>query len=186
MPGLYIAYPSNAADAKALLKTACRMQDPVLFFEHKGLYRQNYASSNEPDENTFLEFGKARYVSRGSDLTIITWGSIVQKSIEAIRELEVSADIIDLRTLYPLDLDTIKESISKTNRVIIAHEDNLTNGFGGEISALISEHYFEMLDAPILRVASEDVPIAYSSVLEDEILVQTDWIKDAINKIINY
>ena len=186
MPGLYIAYPSNAADAKALLKTACRMQDPVLFFEHKGLYRQNYASSNEPDENTFLEFGKARYVSRGSDLTIITWGSIVQKSIEAIRELEVSADIIVLRTLYPLDLDTIKESISKTNRVIIAHEDNLTNGFGGEISALISEHYFEMLDAPILRVASEDVPIAYSSVLEDEILVQTDWIKDAINKIINY
>ena len=186
MPGLYIAYPSNAADAKALLKTACRMQDPVLFFEHKGLYRQNYASSNEPNENTFLEFGKARYVSRGSDLTIITWGSIVQKSIEAIRELEVSADIIDLRTLYPLDLDTIKESISKTNRVIIAHEDNLTNGFGGEISALISEHYFEMLDAPILRVASEDVPIAYSSVLEDEILVQTDWIKDAINKIINY
>tara|TARA_B100000676_G_scaffold270562_1_gene287348 strand:+ start:27 stop:992 length:966 start_codon:yes stop_codon:yes gene_type:complete len=186
MPGVYIAYPSNAADAKALLKTACRMQDPVLFFEHKGLYRQNYASSNEPNENTFLEFGKARYVSRGSDLTIITWGSIVQKSIEATRELEVSADIIDLRTLYPLDLDTIKESISKTSRVIIAHEDNLTNGFGGEISALISEHYFEMLDAPILRVASEDVPIAYSSVLEDEILVQTDWIKDAINKIINY
>ena len=186
MPGVYIAYPSNAADAKALLKTACRMQDPVLFFEHKGLYRQNYASSNEPDENTFLEFGKARYVSRGSDLTIVTWGSIVQKSIEATRELEVSADIIDLRTLYPLDLDTIKESISKTSRVIIAHEDNLTNGFGGEISALISEHYFEMLDAPILRVASEDVPIAYSSVLEDEILVQTDWIKDAINKIINY
>ena len=186
MPGVYIAYPSNAADAKALLKTACRMQDPVLFFEHKGLYRQNYASSNEPDENTFLEFGKARYVSRGSDLTIVTWGSIVQKSIEATRELEVSADIIDLRTLYPLDLDTIKESISKTSRVIIAHEDNLTNGFGGEISALISEHYFEMLDAPILRVASKDVPIAYSSVLEDEILVQTDWIKDAINKIINY
>ena len=186
MPGVYIAYPSNAADAKALLKTACRMQDPVLFFEHKGLYRQNYAASNEPNKNTFLEFGKGRYASRGSDLTIVTWGSIVQKSIEAIRELEVSADIIDIRTLYPLDLDIIKESISKTNRLIIAHEDNLTNGFGGEISALISEHYFEMLDAPILRVASEDVPIAYSSVLEDEILVQTDWIKDAINKTINY
>ena len=186
MPGVYIAYPSNAADAKALLKTACRMQDPVLFLEHKGLYRQNYASSSEPDDKTFLEFGKGRYVMNGSELTIITWGAIVQKTIEAVKELEVSADIIDIRTLYPLDLDIIMESVNKTNRVIVVHEDNLTNGFGGEISALISEHCFEMLDAPILRVASEDVPIAYSSVLENEILVQTDWIKDAITKAINY
>ena len=186
MPGLYIAYPSNAADAKALLKTACRMDDPVLFFEHKGLYRQNYASSNEPDSDTFLEFGKGRYVRNGSDITIVTWGAIVQKTVEAVKELDISADIIDLRTLFPLDLDIIKESLNRTNRIVIAHEDNLTNGFGGEISAKISEHYFEMLDAPILRVASKDVPIAYSNVLEDEILVQTDWIKDAINKTINY
>jgi len=186
MPGVYIAYPSNAADAKSLLKTACRMNDPVLFFEHKGLYRQNYASSNEPNDETFLEFGKGRYVMNGSDITIVTWGAIVQKTIEAVKELEISADIIDLRTLFPLDIDIIKESLDHTNRLIIAHEDNLTNGFGGEISAQISEHCFEMLDAPILRVASQDIPIAYSSVLEDEILVQTDWIKDAINKTINY
>ncbi len=186
LPGVYIAYPSNAADAKALLKTACRMDDPVLFLEHKGLYRQNYASAHEPDDNTLLEFGKGRYISVGNDITIITWGAIVQKSLEAVKELGVSADIIDLRTLYPLDMNTIKESVSKTNRIVIAHEDNLTNGFGGEISAQISEHLFEFLDAPILRVASEDLPIAYSSTLEEKILVQTNWIKDAINKTINY
>ena len=186
MPGIHIVYPSNAADAKSLLKTACRINDPVLFLEHKGLYRQNFASSKEPDENTFLEFGKGAYAAKGSDLTIITWGAIVQKSIEAAKRLDISADIIDIRTLYPLDLDIIKESISKTNRVIIAHEDNITSGFGAEISAIISEKYFEMLDAPILRVASENVPIAYSGVLEDKILVQTDWIENAIKKIINF
>ena len=186
LPGVYIVYPSNAADAKALLKTACRMDDPVLFLEHKGLYRQNYASANEPDANTLLEFGKGRYISFGKDITIITWGAIVQKSLEAVNELGVSADIIDLRTLYPLDIDIIKESVSKTNRIVIAHEDNLTNGFGGEISAQISEHLFEFLDAPILRVASKDLPIAYSSALEENILVQTNWIKDAINKTINF
>ena len=186
LPGVYIAYPSNAADAKALLKTACRMDDPVLFLEHKGLYRQNYASAYEPDDNTLLEFGKGRYISVGNDITIITWGAIVQKSLEAVKELGVSADIIDLRTLYPLDMNIIKESVSKTNRIVIAHEDNLTNGFGGEISAQISEHLFEFLDAPILRVASKDLPIAYSSTLEEKILVQTNWIKDAINKTINF
>ena len=162
------------------------MDDPVLFLEHMGLYRQNYASANEPDDDTLLEFGKGRYISVGNDITIITWGAIVQKSLEAVKELGVSADIIDLRTLYPLDMNIIKESVSKTNRIVIAHEDNLTNGFGGEISAQISEHLFEFLDAPILRVASEDLPIAYSSTLEEKILVQTNWIKDAINKTINY
>ena len=186
MPGIYIVYPSNAADAKALLKTACRINDPVLFLEHKGLYRQNYSASMEPDENTFLEFGKGKYVSRGNDLTIITWGATVQKSIEAVKKMEVSADIIDIRTLFPLDLDIIKESIENTNKTIIVHEDNLTNGFGGEISSLISENFFEYLDAPVLRIASKDIPVAYSSILEDEILVQTSWIEEAINKIMNY
>ena len=186
MPGIHIVYPSNAADAKALLKTACRINDPVLFLEHKGLYRQNFASSDEPDKNTFLEFGKGTYIAKGPDLTIITWGAIVQKSIEATKKLNISADIIDIRTLYPLDLDIIEESISKTNRVIIAHEDNLTGGFGAEISATISENFFDMLDAPVIRVASENVPVAYSSVLEDKILIQTDWIEDAIKRIINF
>jgi len=186
MPGIHIVYPSNAADAKALLKTACRINDPVLFLEHKGLYRQNFASSDEPDKNTFLEFGKGTYIAKGPDLTIITWGAIVQKSIEATKKLNISADIIDIRTLYPLDLNIIEESISKTNRVIIAHEDNLTGGFGAEISATISENFFDMLDAPVIRVASENVPVAYSSILEDKILIQTDWIEDAIKRIINF
>ena len=140
----------------------------------------------EPDKNSFLEFGKGKYVSRGDELTIITWGATVQKSIESIKTLDVSADIIDIRTLAPLDLNIIEESVQKTNRVIIVHEDNITNGFGAEISSIITENFFEYLDAPILRVGSKDFPIAYSSTLENEILVQTNWIEDAINKTMNY
>ena len=186
MPGIYIVYPSNAADAKALLKTACRINDPVLFLEHKGLYRQNYSASMEPDENTFLEFGKGKYASRGDDLTIITWGATVQKSIEATKKMEVSADIIDIRTLFPLDLDIIKESIENTNKTIIVHEDNLTNGFGGEISSLISENFFEYLDAPILRLGSLDTPVPFSQKLEKEVYFPTNKIEETIKKLIEY
>ena len=183
LPGLYIAYPSNAADAKGLLKMACRMDDPVMFMEHKGLYRQGFAATPEPDENYLLPFGKARLVQEGSDLTIITWGALVQKSIEAVRNTGISADIIDLRTLNPLDMDTILSSIQKTSRAIIAHEDNLTNGFGAEIAARIADEGFEFLDAPIKRVASKDSPVAYSAVLEDELLVQTSWIEKVVQEI---
>ena len=186
LPGIRIAYPSNASDAKGLLKSACRMNDPVLFLEHKGLYRQGYAASNEPGEDYLLNYGEANIIQNGSDLTIITWGAIVQKSIEASRKFNYSIEIIDLRTLNPLDLDTIFTSIKKTNRVIIAHEDNLTNGFGSEISSIISERGFEYLDAPLKRVASKDCPVAYSSILENEILVQTDWIEKAIKSTMEY
>ena len=186
LPGIRIAYPSNASDAKGLLKSACRMNDPVLFLEHKGLYRQGYASSKEPDSNYLLNFGKANIVQKGNDLTIITWGAIVQKSIEASRKLNFSIEIIDLRTLNPLDLETIFSSIKKTNRVIIAHEDNITNGFGSEIASLISEMAFEYLDAPLKRVASKDSPVAYSAILENEILVQTEWIEKAIKLTMEY
>ena len=186
LPGIYIAYPSNAQDAKGLLKMACRMDDPVMFLEHKGLYRQGFASSLEPDENYLLPFGKAFLVKEGNDLSIVTWGALVQKSIEAIRNVGVSADIIDLRTLFPLDMETILKSIEKTNRVIIIHEDNMVNGFGAEISAKIVSEGFEYLDAPIKRIASVDAPIAYSSVLEDELLVQTSWIEEGIREILNY
>ncbi|MBI44671.1 MAG: tungsten formylmethanofuran dehydrogenase [Candidatus Marinimicrobia bacterium] len=186
LPGVMIAYPSNAADAKGLLKAACRMNNPVLFFEHKGLYRQGYATSKEPDENYCLDFGKGNIVQEGNDLTIITWGALVQKSIEASKQSGFDIEILDLRTLYPLDLELIIKSISKTNRAIIVHEDNLTGGFGGEISSLINEYAFEHLDAPVKRVASKDVPVAYSSVLEDQILVQTDWILDTINEVVQY
>ena len=186
LPGIMIAYPSNAEDAKGLLKSACRMNDPVIFMEHKGLYRQGFASSMEPDSDYYLPFGKAKKVMEGDDLTIITWGALVQKSIEAVNNLQVSADIIDIRTLNPLDLDFIVDSIKKTNRVLIVHEDNITNGFGAEISSQIVDVSFEYLDAPIKRVASKDVPIAYSPILEDEILVQTSWIEKAIKEILEY
>ena len=186
LPGIYIAYPSNAQDAKGLLKMACRMDDPVMFLEHKGLYRQGFASSLEPNENYLLSFGKAFLVNKGNDLSIVTWGALVQKSIEAVRNVGVSADIIDLRTLFPLDMEAIMKSIEKTNRVIIIHEDNMVNGFGAEISAKIASEGSEFLDAPIKRIASVDAPIAYSSVLEDELLVQTSWIEEGIREILNY
>ena len=186
LPGIKIAYPSNAEDAKGLLKAACRMNNPVLFFEHKGLYRQGFATSKEPDENYCLDFGKGKIVQEGSDLTIVTWGALVQKSIEASKNTDASIEVIDLRTLNPLDLDLIINSVSKTNRLLIAHEDNLTNGFGAEIVSLISEKAFEYLDAPIKRVASKDIPVAYAAKLEDQILVQTEWIIDAINDLIKF
>ena len=186
MPGIRVAFPSNAADAKGLLKAACRMDDPVIFLEHKGLYRQGYAASPEPDENYLLEFGKAKVVQTGDDLTIVTWGAIVQKSIEAAKQSEISVEIIDIRTLNPLDMDTILKSVKKTNRVIVAHEDVLTNGFGAEIVSRISDEAFTYLDAPVKRVASKDSHIAYAPVLEDEILVQTSWIADCINEIMKF
>ena len=186
LPGIYIAYPSNASDAKGLLKMACRMDDPVMFMEHKGLYRQGFAASPEPDENYLLPFGKARIVQEGNDVTIITWGALVQKSIEAARNTGLSVEIIDLRTLNPLDMETILTSLQNTSRVIVAHEDNLNNGFGAEIAARISDEGFTYLDAPIKRVASKDAPIAYAAVLENELLVQTSWIENALKEIVEF
>ena len=186
LPGVKIAYPSNASDAKGLLKAACRMNNPVLFFEHKGLYRQGFATSKEPDDSYCLNFGKGKIVQKGQDLTIIAWGALVQKSIEAAKQTNFNIEILDLRTLNPLDLNLIIESVSRTNRVLVVYEDNLTNGFGAEIVALINENAFELLDAPIRRVASKDVPVAYSAVLENQILVQTDWIVEAINELVEF
>jgi len=186
LPGIKIAFPSNASDAKGLLKASCRMDDPILFLEHKGLYRQGFASSEEPDSEYLLEFGKANIVQNGDAITIVTWGALVQKSVEATKKTNISVEIIDLRTLVPLDFDTILQSIKKTNRLIVVHEDNLTNGFGAEIVSKISDVGFEFLDAPIKRVASKDSPVPYSQVLEDEILVQIDWIVDSINELGEY
>ena len=186
LPGIKIAFPSNASDAKGLLKAACRMDDPILFLEHKGLYRQGFASSEEPDSEYLLEFGKANIVQSGNDVTIVSWGALVQKSIEASKKTNISVEIIDLRTLNPLDFNTILQSIKKTNRLIVVHEDNITNGFGAEIVSRISDEGFEFLDAPIKRVAAKDSPIPYSQVLEDEILVQVDWIVDSLNELGEY
>ena len=169
MPGIYIAYPSTARDAKGLLKMACRMDDPVLFMEHKGLYRQGFSATEEPDENYLLPFGHARVVAEGDELTIVTWGAMVQKSLDAIRECDLpsgSVEVLDLRTLNPLDLDSIETSLDKTGKAILVYEDNLTNGPGAEISALIVDKFFDLLDGPVRRVASKDCPVPYNWYLE--------------------
>ena len=176
-------FPSNAEDAKGMLKAACRLNDPVLFLEHKGLYRQGFASSKEPDSEYLTPIGKGVVCQTGEDITIIGWGAMIQKSIEAAKKVDFSIEVIDIRYIYPLDFEIIKNTIKKTNRVIIVHEDNITSGFGAEISARITEECFEYLDSPVKRVASKDFPVAYSQTLEDQILVQTDWIVEAINEI---
>ncbi len=189
MPGIYLAYPSNAADVKGLLKMACRMNDPVVFMEHKGLYRQGYAATEEPGEDYILPFGKARIVTEGDDLTIITWGAMVQKSIEGVKSLGLpkgSVEIIDLRTLNPLDLDSIESSLVKTGKALVVYEDNLTNGPGAEISALIADKYFEYLDGPIRRVAAKDSPVPYNWFLEEKVLPQTSDVAEAIAELLEY
>ncbi|MDP6878769.1 MAG: dehydrogenase E1 component subunit alpha/beta [Candidatus Marinimicrobia bacterium] len=189
MPGIYIAYPSNASDAKGLLKMACRMDDPVIFMEHKSLYRQSFASSPEPDDEYLIPFGESKIVQKGSELTIVTWGAMVQSSIEAVNNLDLDEDvveIIDLRTLNPLDFSSIKASIEKTGKALIVYEDNLTNGPGAEISSLISDHCFEMLDGPIRRVASKDSPVPYNMYLEENVLVQVEDIKETLIELLEY
>ena len=189
MPGIYIAYPSNASDAKGLLKMACRMDDPVIFMEHKSLYRQSYASSPEPDDEYLIPFGKSKIIQKGSELTIITWGAMVQSSIDAVNDLDLDEDIIeiiDLRTLNPLDFSSIQASIEKTGKALIVYEDNLTNGPGAEISSLISDHCFEMLDGPIRRVASKDSPVPYNMYLEENVLLQVEDIKETLIELLEY
>ena len=189
MPGIRIAYPSNAEDAKGLLKAAFRMDDPVLFLEHKGLYRQGFAASKEPDENYVLPFGVGKKIMEGDIVTVISWGAMVQKSIEAINMLKIDngiIDLIDLRTLNPLDYEMIGESVKKTGKILIVHEDNKMNGPGAEISAHIAENYFDDLDAPIMRVASSDSHIPYNWHLEEKILVQTEDIQKALKELLEY
>ncbi|MCB0281573.1 MAG: tungsten formylmethanofuran dehydrogenase [Calditrichae bacterium] len=189
LPGLKIAYPSNAADAKGLLKSAIRGDDPVLFLEHKGLYRQSYAASPEPDADYLLPYGKARIAMEGTDITVITWGALVQKSLEAARELKkqgVSIEVIDIRTINPLDSEMILSSVKKTGKVLVAHEDTRFQGFGAEIAAQIAEFAFEYLDAPVKRIAGEDTPIPFSPVLEEVCLPQTGWLRKALQELAAY
>ncbi|MBN1302373.1 MAG: dehydrogenase E1 component subunit alpha/beta [Melioribacteraceae bacterium] len=189
MPGLLIAYPSNAADAKGLLKTALRLKDPVLFLEHKGLYRQSYATSPEPDKDYLLPFGKAKIVCDGNDITIVTYGAMVHECNFAIKKLVTegySIELIDLRTISPLDEETIYKSVRKTGKVIVIHEDTLTAGFGAEIAARISQNCFESLDGPVRRVAAKDTPIPYHPNLEREILPDRDLIYNEIKSLLAY
>jgi 2-oxoisovalerate dehydrogenase E1 component len=190
IPGVRVVYPSNAADAKGLLKTACREEDPVLFLEHKGLYRQAFAATPEPDSDYLLPFGLAKIKKIGSDITVITWGMLVQRSLEAAQKIEdkhgVSIEVIDLRTLNPLDKETVLASVRKTGKALIVHEDTLTGGFGAEIAAIIAQEAFEHLDAPIHRVAAKDTPVPYGPELENEMLPQERHIVSALEKLVAY
>jgi len=189
IPGILIAYPSNAADAKGLLKTALRLNDPVLFLEHKALYRQTYASSPEPDENYLLPFGKAKIVKEGNDLTVVTYGAMVHESNFAAKKLEeegFSIEIVDIRTINPLDEETIYKSIKKTGKVAVVHEDTLTAGFGAEIAARISDNSFEYLDGPIKRIAALDAFIPFQQNIERTVLPTRDRIYTELKELLAY
>lgn len=186
-PGLYIVYPSNAADAKGLLKTAIHLDDPVLFLEHKGLYRQTFAMSPEPDVDYMIPFGKASIKQEGNDLTIVTWGLMVHEAIKAANELkDYSIEIIDVRTIIPLDRETIFNSVKKTGKVLIVHEDTFTAGFGAEIAALISDNCFQYLDGPVRRLAAHDTHIPYHPNLENFILPNKEKIKKEIQELMEF
>ena len=189
IPGLRVIYPSNALDANGLLRTAIRSDDPVLFLEHKHLYRQAYNKSAYPPDEFMIPFGKAKRVREGKDLTIITYGALVQRSLVAAKQAEqegTSVEVIDLRSLVPYDWDAIVESVKKTNRVIVAHEDSLSFGYGAEIAARIADELFLDLDAPVRRVCALDTFVAYAPQLEDAILPQSSDVAKAIAEVKAY
>jgi 2-oxoisovalerate dehydrogenase E1 component beta subunit len=187
--GLKIVEPSTAYDAKGLIKAAIRDPDPVLFFEHKKLYRLPRLREDLPADDYIVEIGKARVVREGRDITIITFGAMVLTALDAAEELEkegIDAEVIDLRTLAPLDKESIFASVKKTSRVMVLHEASRTGGIGGEITAMIAEEAFEWLDAPIIRVASLDTPVPYSPPLEDYYLPQISDVVSAARKLAAY
>jgi 2-oxoisovalerate dehydrogenase E1 component len=188
-PGIRIAYPSNALDAAGLLRTAIRCDDPVLFLEHKHLYRQTYNKAQYPGPNYMVPFGKSAVKREGADVVVITWGALVQRTLLAAQQAEkegVSVAVLDLRTIIPYDWDGIAAQVRRCNRVVVAHEDQLTCGFGAEIAARIADELFHWLDAPIRRVAAMDTPVAYAPDLEEEILPQSSNVLQAIKDIAKY
>lgn len=188
-PGLRIVYPSNASDAAGLLRTSLRCDDPVLFLEHKHLYRQTYNKGLYAGADHRIPFGKAQVQRNGTDVTVITWGALVQRTLlaaERAAQQGVSVKVIDLRTIAPYDWDAIRNAVTETSRVVVAHEDQLTCGFGAEIAARIADELFEHLDAPVKRVGALDCPVAYHPDLEATILPQTDDVLRVINEVSEY
>lgn len=188
-PGLRIAFPSTASDAAGLLRTAIRCDDPVLFLEHKHLYRQTYNKDIYPGSDYTLPFARSVVRREGTDLTVITWGALVQRTLQAAERASqngLDVRVVDLRTIAPYDWEGIRRAVQETNRVIIAHEDQITCGFGGELAARIADELFDQLDAPIKRVGALDCPVAYSPVLEQAILPQASDVLDTILEVAKY
>jgi 2-oxoisovalerate dehydrogenase E1 component len=187
IPGLRVVMPSNALDAAGLLRTAIRCDDPVLFLEHKKLYREPYNRSPHAGPDYLIPFGKAKLVKTGERLTVITYGALVQKCLQAAAQLEQqSLEVIDLRTLAPYDWEAIKRSVEKTNRVMIVHEDTLSFGYGAELAARIADELFDCLDAPVGRVAALDTWVGYNPQLENEILPQVENIVAEAGRLLGY
>ena len=188
-PGLRIAFPATASDAAGLLRTAIRCDDPVLFLEHKHLYRQTYNKDIYPGPDYTLPFARSVVRRQGTDLTVITWGALVQRTLQAAERASqdgLDVHVVDLRTIAPYDWEGIRRAVQETNRVIIAHEDQITCGFGAEIAARIADELFDHLDAPVKRVGALDCPVAYSPVLEEAILPQASDVLDTILEVAKY